>query len=170
MIAITDVHYGVSTATAAVVVAGAWTDGHSQLERTTRAPVPDGYQPGAFYLRELPLLLAVLDGLDGLATVIVDGYVWLDAGRPGLGGHLWRALGDAVPVVGVAKSRFAGASAIEVRRGTSARPLHVTAAGIDATAAAALVTAMHGAHRLPTLLQRADHLARGRAQPASAGS
>jgi len=162
MIAITDVHYGQRTATAAVVIATAWSAAASHLERTVQAPVPDEYQPGAFYLRELPLLRAVLDGIDGIAVVVVDGYVWLDGGRPGLGGHLWHALGETTPVVGVAKSRFAGAAAIEVRRGTSARPLHVTAAGMDAADAAAQVAAMHGAHRIPTLLQRADHLARGR--------
>ena len=50
-------------------------------------------------------------------------------------------------------------------RGSSARPLWVSAIGIDATYAATLVAAMHGPHRLPTLMVRADHLARGLASP-----
>jgi hypothetical protein len=32
---------------------------------------------------------------------------------------------------------------------------------MDASAAAACVLGMHGRHRLPTLLRRTDHLARG---------
>jgi deoxyribonuclease V len=46
-----------------------------------------------------------------------------------------------------------------------ARPLHVTALGLDAADAAARVAAMHGPYRLPTLLKRADQLARGLVQP-----
>jgi deoxyribonuclease V len=95
-------------------------------------------------------------------VVIVDGYVWLDgSGKPGLGGHLFQALGERVTVVGIAKTPLHGADgAHEVLRGSSQRPLFVTAAGIPADVAAEHVRAMHGAHRIPTLLSRVDALCR----------
>ncbi|MFY0538676.1 hypothetical protein [Nannocystis pusilla] len=39
---------------------------------------------------------------------MIDGHVWLGPDRPGLGVHLHRALGEAIPVVGVAKNPFRG--------------------------------------------------------------
>ena len=97
-----------------------------------------------------------------LHTVVVDGHVWLGANesRPGLGAHLYRALGASIAVVGVAKNSFAGNQAIAVLRGQSKRPLYVTAAGTDVADAADAVRAMHGAHRIPTLLHQVDRLAR----------
>jgi deoxyribonuclease V len=64
------------------------------------------------------------------------------------------------PVVGVAKSRFDGARAVEVYRGGSIRPLYVSAAGLDPEEAAEKIRSMHGRHRVPTLLKRVDRLAR----------
>ena len=52
-----------------------------------------------------------------------------------------------------------------VLRGDSSRPLFVTAAGMNPHGAAELVRGMHGPHRVPTLLKRADQLARGHAVP-----
>jgi deoxyribonuclease V len=121
------------------------------------------YEPGRFYLRELPCLLAVLARAPApLAAAVVDGYVWLaDETRPGLGAHLFESLGGTVPVVGVAKTRFAGAErALPVTRGDSLRPLWVTAAGIDPTEAAEHVRRMHGPFRIPTALRRVDRLCR----------
>jgi len=64
-------------------------------------------------------------------------------------------------VIGVAKSRFRTAThAVPVVRGTSARPLFVTAAGMPAADAADLVRHMAGRYRLPGALRRADVLAR----------
>lgn len=160
MIGFVDVHYTHSRATAGCVLARAWTDDVAAVERIAHTDVTAGYTPGELYRRELPPILAVLDGLAELEVVVVDGYAWLAPDRPGLGAHLHAALG--VPVVGVAKTEFAGATAIPVMRGASDRPLWITAAGYDPAAAAAHVASMHGAHRLPTLLVRADHLARGR--------
>lgn len=124
------------------------------------------YQPGEFYLRELPPLRAVLAGLSGLALLVVDGYADLDpGGRPGLGARAHAELG--VPVVGVAKSAFRSAThAIPVLRGASARPLYVTAAGLPRADAAELVRRMAGPHRLPDALRRADTLARTGRPPA----
>ena len=60
------------------------------------------------------------------------------------------------------------AHAIPVVRGSAARPLYVTAAGIPPVDAAELVRTMTGKFRLPDALRRVDALARGKA-PASRG-
>lgn len=71
-----------------------------------------------------------------------------------------------VAIVGIAKSAFEGGVAIPVLRGESRQPLCVTAIGADPSRAAELVRDMHDAHRIPTLLERADQLARGHEHPA----
>jgi len=159
MLAIADVHYAGARARAGCVIAADWGDAAPVDERTAEVEVAAEYVPGELYRRELPPLLAVLDGAGSLDAVIVDAHVWLAPGRPGLGGHLHAALG--IPVVGVAKNEFRGAPSLPVVRGAGARPLWVSAIGLDPADAAARVAAMHGPHRLPTLLLRADHLARG---------
>jgi len=118
------------------------------------------YEPGSFYRRELPATRAVLNGVERLDLLIVDGYVDLDpAGRPGLGAKLHDEWG--VPVIGVAKTAFRSAThAAAVRRGTATRSLYVTAAGLSLERAARLVAAMAGPHRLPDALRRVDRLSR----------
>ncbi|MEO0447815.1 MAG: endonuclease V, partial [Verrucomicrobiota bacterium] len=120
------------------------------------------YQPGEFYRRELPCLLAAIEAVScPVEALIIDGYVWLDGGKPGLGAHLHRSLDEKVPVIGVAKNPFSQASDVElVYRGTSKRPLYVSAAGVDLRQAAQTIYRMHGEHRLPTLLKRVDRLCR----------
>jgi deoxyribonuclease V len=66
-------------------------------------------------------------------------------------------------VIGIAKSAFAGAEScafvVPVLRGTSKRPLYVTAAGIEVGAAAQRVRGMAGKYRIPDLARMADRLA-----------
>jgi deoxyribonuclease V len=97
-----------------------------------------------------------------MKLLIVDGYVDLDpSGKPGLGAHAHAEFG--VPVIGVAKTRFATAThAVPVVRGQSGKPLFITAAGLPVENAAALVRSMSGNYRLPDALRRVDQLARGR--------
>jgi deoxyribonuclease V len=156
-----DVHYPrTGGARAAAVLAADAAFAHVLAERTAVVPRVPPYQPGEFYLRELPPLHAVLDGLSGLGLLVVDGYADLDpGGRPGLGAHAHAAFG--IPVIGVAKSRFRTAThAVPVVRGSAVRPLFVTAAGMPGAEAAELVRRMAGRHRLPDALRRADTLAR----------
>jgi deoxyribonuclease V len=164
MIACIDVDYRGSGATAACVLFHAWGDAKGVSETVVPIARVEPYEPGQFFRRELPCLLAVLEAARGApGVVVVDGYVWLaDERDPGLGAHLYRALGGRAVVVGVAKTRFARAGAArEVLRGTSRLPLFVTAAGMDVDEAALHVGAMHGPHRTPTLLKRVDQLCRG---------
>jgi len=101
-----DVHYlRAGGARAAAVLAADAAFVHVLAERTAVVPRVAPYQPGQFYLRELPPLRAVLDDLSGLGLLVVDGYADLDPGsRPGLGAHAHAEFG--IPVIGVAKSRF----------------------------------------------------------------
>lgn len=165
MFAATDVHYlPDGDARAALVLAPDKTFSTIAIEERVSIPAVAPYQPGSFYLRELPCLRAVLArSLPSVELLIIDGYVDLDpSGRPGLGAHAYKEFG--VPVIGVAKTPFETAThAIPVRRGESAvNPLYVTAAGLLLADAAALVEGMSGRHRLPDALRRVDQLARGR--------
>jgi deoxyribonuclease V len=163
MLACVDVDYRDEGAVAACVLFGAWTDEVSAREVVEKIARVEPYHPGQFYKRELPCLLSVLRAVhEPLEMIVVDGYVWLTgADSPGLGAHLYEALERRVPVVGVAKTRFASATlAVEVLRGGSQRPLHVTAAGIEPDTAARCIAAMHGPYRIPALLKRVDQLCR----------
>ena len=161
MIVCLDVDYRAASVVAACVGFVEWTDATAAREHVVRSATPAAaYEPGRFFERELPYLRAALASFgETIELAIVDGYVWLADGVPGLGAHLHDAIG--VPVVGVAKTAYAGSSAIAITRGESASPLFVTAVGIDANAAADQIVAMHGPFRIPTLLKRADSLARG---------
>lgn len=125
-------------------------------------PVAD-YQPGQFFRRELPCILAVLEQVVPAPSILViDGFVWLEPEtRPGLGAFLYSALGKTTPIIGIAKNPYRSAIGAErVVRGGSERPLWVTAAGIDPRQAAEWVESMAGEYRFPTLLKTVDSLAR----------
>ncbi len=120
------------------------------------------YVPGSFYLRELPVILKVLESMnDAPDAVVVDGYVWLPGGKPGLGAHLYTRLSENCSVIGIAKNPFKGHTFHEtVMRGRSRRPLYVTAAGMEAREAAEIVKQMAGRYRLPDMMRIADMTAR----------
>ena len=167
MILAMDVQYDDATATVAAVGFTAWSAAAPSFEWVSTVTGVAPYEAGSFYRRELPCLLQCLGELpdevrDGLACIVVDGYVWLDAdARPGLGAHLYEALDGALSVVGVAKNEFANNdAAVGVTRGESARPLYVTAVGVDVAATAQRVRSMHGEFRIPTLLRYVDQLCR----------
>jgi deoxyribonuclease V len=164
MIACVDVDYRETGAVAACLLLRNWSDEVPVAELVETIAAVEPYEPGQFYKRELPCLLAVLRRVsEPLDVVIVDSYVWLaDGTTPGMGAHLWEALGRTVPIVGVAKTQFLSAPAREVLRGESQRPLYVTAVGIDVETVAARVREMHGPYRIPTALKRVDQLCRGR--------
>lgn len=169
MIVALDVDYddGANLARVGAVVFAEWSDAAAAHEHRVTHHGIAAYRSGAFYERELPCLRHALDDLPDrftIATVVVDGHVDLGSGRAGLGRHLYDAYEGAFEVVGVAKNPRPGAVAREVLRGTSRRPLFVGSTA-DLAAAAARVASMAGAHRIPDLLRRVDHLARGRRRP-----
>jgi deoxyribonuclease V len=164
LICILDVAYAAEMAGVACVLAESWTAPAAAAEICKKvACTPAQYEPGSFYRRELPLLLTLIDGLETRPSAfVIDGYVWLGTeNRPGLGAHLFESIGQALPVIGVAKTPYRDDTwSAPILRGKSQRPLFVTAAGLNQTKAAGLVLGMHGKHRIPTLLKRAHQLAR----------
>jgi deoxyribonuclease V len=168
MIAAVDVHYAGDCGYAACLTFTDWAAREPEREYVRRQHPVLAYEPGEFWKRELPCLLTALRVLELTPqTIVIDGYVWLDgSARPGLGAHLYDALGRSVAVVGVAKTAFRGSEhAARVLRHGSRRPLFVTAVGIALEAAAAGVGEMSGAHRIPDLLKRVDQLARQAVSP-----
>jgi deoxyribonuclease V len=164
-IACLDVAYSDEAAAVACVLINSW-DAASPTQILSRRVThkPAAYAAGAFYKRELALLQLILDDLSCHPNVIVvDAYVWLGIGGEfGLGAHLFQSLGQSIPVVGVAKSRYRNDTwSTPVTRGSSNRPLFVTAVGMDRSVAAHAVCSMSGKHRVPTVLRLVDQCARG---------
>ena len=78
-----DVHYlPAGGARAAAVVAADVTFGDLLADRTAHVPEVRPYRPGQFYLRELPPLHVVLDGVQHMRLLVVDGYADLDPAGP----------------------------------------------------------------------------------------
>jgi deoxyribonuclease V len=163
MIVALDVQYHQDRAQAAAVLFAGWTDAIPTRVCTLQLEQIAPYESGAFYKRELPCLLAILQTIpEPLDCIVVDSHVMLDAsGTLGLGARLYNALEPRIPVVGVAKTEFLGAPSLAVLRGQSSRALFVSSIGCDVALAVQRVQQMHGAHRLPTLLKAVDQAARG---------
>lgn len=161
-ILVMDAYYHADSAIAAGVLFDGWTASEPLQQVVVPVSPIVEYQPGEFFRRELPCLKAVLEQFSNLPEILViDGYVWLDnAGRPGLGQHLYEAINGRALVVGVAKTRFRGAPCVEVLRGKSQSPLFVSSAGVDDSTAAGWVTSMSGPYRIPTMIKLADQLTR----------
>jgi deoxyribonuclease V len=121
------------------------------------------YVPGEFYKRELPCILSLLKQVDLIQTdvIIVDGFVFLDDDlKPGLGAHLYKALDEKIPVIGVAKTNFATIEKCKraIERGESKSPLYITAIGMKADLAAQHIKSMYGEFRMPAILKQLDGL------------
>ena len=161
-----DVQYTNNQALTAAILFKDWTD--STATRAMTLPIADvlEYEAGAFFKRELPCLLAILETIpEPLEYILVDSFVFLDQGfKHGLGARLYMALEQKIPVIGVAKTDFLGAPSIPILRGVSKQALFVSSIGCDTNQAALWVQQMHGAHRIPTLLKAVDSLARGNTQ------
>ena len=119
------------------------------------------YIPGEFYKRELPCILEFLNEFDlsEIEFIIIDGFTYLnDNYKKGLGAHLFESLNEAIPIIGVAKSKFYDntKNVIEIFRGESKNPLYVSSIGFDLSKAATLIKNMHGNYRLPHLVKLVD--------------
>lgn len=100
--------YAENTALAAGVVFPSWDS--DEIERTLLKEIRkiEPYEPGNFYKRELPCILALLEDVEEeLKAIIIDGFVSLGSNeKAGLGLHLYNAIDQSVPVIGVAKKAF----------------------------------------------------------------
>ena len=163
MILAMDVDYRQDKSVAAGVLFHGWLDEVAVKQLTSVCEVANDYVPGEFYRRELPCLLELFEQIDVTPdTIVIDGYVYLGQDRsPGLGWYLYQALGMRIAVIGVAKTAFKHTPAsMAVRRGTSRRPLYVSAIGMDEAEAKVCIQSMHGHDRIPNLLKRVDQLCR----------
>lgn len=159
------VHFDGAQANAAAVAFDAW-DAAEPLKTYVSliAPVEKAVR-GAVDLREVSCVMQLLRE-HGLTPelLLIDGFVHLDTDEtPGVGRHLYEALGGSIPVVGVSKKSLPGLSAqSEVLREDEAPPLVVTCAGIDIGAAKVRLRSMHGRKRVPTLMKLAARLAKNK--------
>lgn len=142
-----------------------WDAEHETEIFTEKTAITSEYESGAFYKRELPCILSLLHQIDLKEDdiIIIDGYVTLDdEGKIGLGGHLYEALDQKFPVVGIAKNGFNSPDSRRraVYRGESNTPLFLTTKGADVDEIKQKVEQMHGNFRIPTLLKKLDQLSR----------
>ncbi|MDC8770392.1 endonuclease V [Roseateles albus] len=164
-----DVHFEAQEAWAAAVAFDDWVAPEPTRTFSSRIDHVEKAVRGEPDLRALPCILQLLRE-HGLAPaqielIIINGPVHLDAQEtPGLGRHLYHALGGVCPIIGVAKTAPAGMpEQFEVHREEETRPLIITCVGIDLGAAKARLRAMHGRKRVPTLLKLVTRLAKGAA-------
>ncbi len=158
-----DVHYFNSKARAAAVSFSDWQASKADDCFVVEVNGVAAYESGAFYKRELPIILKLLETYKLKPEIIlIDGYVFLDGEvKAGLGKMLYDALEQSTTVIGVAKNSFEGiGERFALYRGQSQRPLYVSSAGIDASDAKNIIRKMHGDYRLPTLLKLVDQLCR----------
>ena len=158
-----DVYYTSNDIANAVGVLFNWDDEEPQQTLQTQLENIAPYEPGAFYKRELPCLLSIINKVNiaTLEAIIIDGYVYVDNNKTaGLGKHLYDKLEQKVPVIGVAKTGYFNnqQTVAKVNRGESQKPLYVSAVGYDLTKAATYIKQMQGKYRMPDILKTLDSL------------
>lgn len=157
------VHLDGAQAQAAAVAFDAWDSPEPTKTWLSHIAHVEKAARGELDLRELPCVMQLLrEHQLAPELLLIDGFVHLDADEtPGLGQHLFHALGSATPVIGVSKTARPGLPAqFEVMREEETKPLIVTCAGVDIGAAKARLRAMHGRKRVPTLLKLVARLAK----------
>lgn len=167
---IVSVHFEDAQATrarAAAVAFEAWDAAEATRTYVSHIAHVEPAVRGTLDLRELPCVMQLLrEHTLEPELILIDGFVHLDGGEtPGLGQHIFHALGGSVPIVGVSKRRLPGLTTqFEVMReeDEEAQPLLVTCAGIDLGAAKARLRAMHGRKRVPTLMKLVARLAKNK--------
>jgi len=161
-----DTYYKDDYANTVVIGIEKWDSPLPNFELTEITNNISGYESGAFYKRELPCLISIINKipLDPKNDILlIDGYVILDDnGKLGLGGYLHNELDEKIPVIGVAKNNFHTLNKLkkEIFRGESKKPLYVTALGITLEKAYSRIIEMHGEFRIPTILKLVDQKSR----------
>ena len=157
-----DTHYAGEQAITAGIGFEKWESDVDCGKFLTKTRIASQYVPGEFCKRELPGILSLLKDVPWRPDIIIiDGYVTLGENRIGLGGHLFNVMDGKIPVVGVAKKVFTGNStALPLLRGSSRKPLFITAMGIEVADAKTHIASMAGGNRIPTILKAVDSLAR----------
>lgn len=82
MILAVDVDYREDKAVAARVLFQNWEDSEPVQELISEIHKVAEYEPGQFYKRELPCVLALLQQLEQVPEfIVIDGYVYLDGNQ-----------------------------------------------------------------------------------------
>lgn len=163
MILAVDVDYRENNyAVIAGVIFNNWQDKEPMNTIVTDLDHIEDYVSGQFYKRELPCILKLLDEMKDIPKcIVVDGYVFLDENKKGLGAYLYEALDKKIPIIGVAKSAFRNISSdTYLYRGKSKKPLYITVAGIELEEAKNSIKEMYGKYRFPKLLKEVDSICR----------
>ena len=107
------VHVEGAQAVAAAVAFEAWDAAEATKTYVSRIAQVEKPERGALDLRELPCVMQLLrEHQLTPELIVIEGFVHLDGDdTPGLGRHLFQALGEQVAVVGVSKKRLPGLSA-----------------------------------------------------------
>lgn len=163
MILAFDTYYFENNAKTVCLAFGNWSDPKELDIFSETLENVNEYIPGELYKREMPCILSLLQKIDypNIEAIIIDGFVFLDDnGKLGLGGHLYEALNQKIPIIGVAKSNFAtiNRKKKELYRGQSNNPLYITSIGIDLDNATEKIRSMCGQYRMPALLKELDKL------------
>ncbi len=160
MILAFDTYYFNDKAKTVCVLFNNWTDTEAYNVYEEVISGIEEYESGAFYKRELPCILSLLNKIKKeikvIEVIVIDGFVILDdQNKLGLGGHLYEQLASRIPIIGVAKSGFNGNknNVLELIRGKSKKPLFITAMGMELETAFEHIKSMNGSFRMPTLLQ-----------------
>lgn len=139
-----------------------WEDENPQDILIEEIDEVEEYIPGEFYKRELPCILKIVEkvNLSDLEAIIVDGHVYIENEKYGLGGKLYEQLNGQIPVIGIAKSSFYTNKemTIEIYRGKSKKPLYISSIGIDLNEVVEKIINMTGEYRIPTILKTLDML------------
>ncbi|MAX71970.1 MAG: endonuclease V [Flavobacteriaceae bacterium] len=157
-----DVHYKEKYAKAVGVLFN-WEDENPQhIIIDTIDDVAD-YEPGQFYKRELPCILQLLKQveLNSLEAIIVDSHVYVDNDKNyGLGGHLWQALDEKIPIIGIAKKAFHNTELVSkpIYRGESQNALYVSSIGVSEDEVLKKIKLLHGKYRIPSILKTLDQI------------
>jgi deoxyribonuclease V len=160
MILALDVHYKAAGAKAVGLLFN-WEDAFPEEVIIEYINQVADYVPGEFYKRELPCLLKIIEqiSLDNIDAIIIDGYVYIDNDMNfGLGGRLWEALENRVPVIGVAKTSFFKNkdTVRELKRGISNSPLYISSIGLQLDTCVSFIRNMQGDYRMPDILTFLD--------------
>lgn len=163
MILAFDSYYFENNAKTVCLAFNNWSDVEAQEVYTEIMENINEYRSGEFYKRELPCILSLFRKirLKEIETIIVDGFVYLDDNNKfGLGGYLYKALEEKIPIIGVAKNDFMNIEKRKVKllRGESKKPLYITSIGITIDIAAENIKRMSGKYRIPALLKHLDSL------------
>jgi len=164
MILVVDVQYFNDKAIVAGILFENWKTDEIKKEYTKPIDNIAPYEAGAFYKRELPCIVSLLEDIkEKIDIIVIDGFVSLGKDeKDGLGMYLHKKLNKKILVIGVAKRAFAKTpKKCEIVRISSIKPLYITSVGIPLEEAKELILNMHGENRIPTLLKRVDQLCRG---------